>query len=311
MIHILLASYNGEQFIEEQIESLLNQTHQNFRVFINDDNSTDSTYSILQGYARQYPAQIFISRSGSNTGSPKFNFIRMMLKHKGNYVMLCDQDDVWLPDKIEKSVNALREMERLYGADTPILIHSDLKIVDKELKTISESLMRSMKADYSRVTLNSLIIQNTLAGCTAIYNRALAGLLVSEPEYMVMHDWWLALVAGAFGKIGTIYEPTMLYRQHGNNDVGAREMRSLKFIASEIIRSFHSNQVLCALGGTYRQAASFLEAYDGRLGEEQKHLLRTYAAIPEMNKLKRILTVCKLGTLKHGFIRKAAQFLFI
>ena len=308
MIYILLAAYNGEKFIREQIDSLLAQTVQDFKLFVSDDRSTDSTDAILRDYARAWPEKIFVSRRQENTGSPKHNFTRMMIEHKSDYVMLCDQDDVWLPDKIEKSLREMQAMERLYGSDLPIAITTDLSVVDAELRLIAESCARFMNGDGVKTSLSSVIVQCPLTGCTAMYNRALADLIRAEPDYMVMHDWWLALAASAFGKIGRIPEPTVLYRQHGENNTGAKNMRSLKFI---VYKMTHSEEMKSAIDNTYTQARSFLEVYRDDLLEHQRQLLETYISVPGMNKWKRARTIWKLRTLKQGVKRKVAQFIVV
>ena len=214
MISILLASYNGEKYIAEQIESLLGQTIQDFKLFICDDKSTDGTFNIVAEYSQKHPEKIFAEQNSENSGGTKHNFLRMMINHKADYVMLCDQDDVWLPDKIEVTLARMKDMESEYGADTPLLVHTDLKVVNENLKTVSPSFKAAMNANYEKTRLRNQIIQNTLTGCTAMYNRALANLITDIPRFTVMHDWWLNVTASAFGRISAIDAQTVLYRQH-------------------------------------------------------------------------------------------------
>lgn len=306
MISILLASYNGERFIKEQIESLLGQTNQEFRLFICDDKSSDNTFEIISSYAVKYPDKIFIKQNSKNTGGAKYNFINMMIEYKDDHVMLCDQDDIWLPDKIETTLKKIYEMEAVYGKSTPLLVHSDLTVVDEELRVISDSFMKTIMADYSKTSLNSLITQNTLTGCTAMYNRALAELITAKPEYMIMHDWWLMLTAAAFGQIGTVNEPVILYRQHGNNEVGAKKVNTLSHMIQKIV---YHREMSDAIKQTYAQADSFLKAFGAKLTESQRELLENYAALSEQPRLKRLITMFRYKTFKHGFLRKALQII--
>ena len=139
-----------------------------------------------------------------------------------DYMALCDQDDVWLPGRIAKPLERVRAVEREQGAATPILAHTDLAVVDENLDTIAPSFWAYRHLDpYRGSELNRLLVQNVVTGCTTIINRALARLACPIPESIPMHDWWLALVASAFGRIETVPEATVLYRQHGNNSVGA------------------------------------------------------------------------------------------
>lgn len=309
MITILLAAYNGERFITEQIESLLSQTVQDFKLYITDDKSTDATWEMLSDLAEKNPDKIAIYQNEINSGGAKYNFLKMMSEHSDDYVMLCDQDDVWLPDKIEKTIKKMCEMEKKYGAETPLLVYTDLKIVDENLKTISPSYKAAMNANFSKTSLRNLISQTTLAGCAAMYNRALSNMLTDTPSFIVMHDWWIMLVASAFGKIDHIDEQTVLYRQHGSNDVGAKDVRKLGF---KLHKMLHNDEIKKALSETYTQAASFLEVYSDRLAEEQKALLTAYINIPNKRcKLARMIEICRLGSLKNGFSRKLAHLLYI
>jgi len=183
-----------------------------------------------------------------------------------------------------------------------------LRVVDKNLNVIFPSFKESMNANYNRTQLKDQLIQNTLTGCTAMYNRALANLIIKEPLYMIMHDWWLILSASAFGYVGHIDHQTILYRQHGQNQIGAKDVRTLQYKLKKLINYAEIKQ---AINDTYKQAASFLTCYRDKLTEQQIVLLETYCNIPRMNKFMRWRTICRLGTLKNGLFRKIANFIFI
>jgi glycosyltransferase involved in cell wall biosynthesis len=304
-----MASYNGEKYIGAQIDSLLNQTVQDFRLFICDDLSTDSTFSIIQDYLKKYPDKIFISQNTTNSGGSKHNFFKMMAEHKDDYVLLCDQDDVWLSDKIEKSLCKITEMEVQYGKSMPLLVHTDLTVVDENLDIISPSFMMMNKARFERNKLNDLVIQNILTGCSIMYNRALADLILNdEPEYMFMHDWWLALIAGAFGKIDVYFGQTALYRQHECNVFGANKRGSGAHFFHKLL---NFGGVSDTLNDTYRQAGSFLALYKHLLTPEYRELITAYSSIPEKSKIDRVKILFKYGTWKNGLIRRVAQIIAI
>ncbi|HCT64584.1 MAG TPA: glycosyltransferase family 2 protein [Lachnospiraceae bacterium] len=308
MISILLASYNGEKYIAQQIESVINQTYGDFILYINDDCSTDKTYEIIKDFEAKYPEKIKVTRNEKNSGNAKYNFMKMMLKHKDDYIMLCDQDDVWLESKVEITYNKIRQMENKYGIHTPILVHTDLKIVDEHLATISESLISTVNSDYSKTKLKNEIVQNTLTGCTAMYNRRLADLIKAEPSFMVMHDWWIMLIASAFGKIDYVDKATILYRQHRENVVGVRNMRSLKFVFKF---SRNSKAIKQALEDSYRQARTFYNIYGNSLQLKDRKLVKQYAELIDKNKFCRILTVLSIGTVKNGFVRILGQLIYL
>jgi hypothetical protein len=133
--------------------------------------------------------------------------------------------------------------------------------------------------------------------------------LQAKPEYAIMHDWWISLVASAFGHIGYIDEPLVLYRQHGSNVIGAKDTGSLRY---RLQLALDGESVKRSLAQTYHQAEAFLRVYGDMLSVEQNRLVESYARIPQMrSKLRRALAACKLGTLKHGFARMIAQLWFI
>lgn len=308
MITILLGTYNGEKYIKAQLDSILNQTFKSFKIIIQDDCSTDGTLSILKEYERNYPNIIQVKVNKKNTGSPKHNFLDMLINYKDDYIMLCDQDDVWNIDKIEITINEMKKLEKKYGTKKPILVHTDLTVVDEKLNIVHESFKKQMKANYKKTKLNNIIIQNTLTGCTAMINRALSQLITKEPNYCVMHDWWLVIIASAFGVVSGLHCQTILYRQHGDNEVGAGDMRSLKY---KINRLINYNRVRQAIKETYEQSENFLNIYKNQLTKQQIELLKKYIEIPHQNKSKKIKTIIKYKFHKNTLTRKIAHLLFV
>lgn len=303
-----MATYNGEKYLPEQMRSLLGQTFGDFTLYIRDDCSTDSTWDIINEYVGLYPEKIIAVRNGTNSGNAKYNFMKMILSVRDDYIMLCDQDDVWEPWKIEATLEKMREMEDEHGKETPILVHTDLTVVDKILRVINPSFRVAMNVNYNRTSLRDAVIQNTITGCTVMYNKALADLMECCPEEFVMHDWYLMLVAAAFGKIGYIDRCTILYRQHGGNEIGAKDVRAFSY---KLSRLFNPDEVRVAINQTYPQAASLRACFQGRLSPRQDAFLREYCAIPDKGKLSRWRSVIRMGTFKNGLGRNIAYFLFI
>ena len=309
MISILMATYNGQAFIAEQIESILNQSCQSYVLYINDDASTDDTFDIVKRFAAEFPDKIIATKNSVNSGNAKHNFIDMMIRIKDDYVMLCDQDDIWLPDKIRITFDRIQELESEFGTDAPILVHTDLRVVSQDIDCIiSLSFREAMNSDFSRTKLRDQIVQNTLTGCTVMYNRSMASLIIKKPNFMVMHDWWLMLIASAFGRIDSLNKQTVLYRQHDKNSIGAYDTRTLSYKLNKLRRY---EDIKRALAETYLQSQSLLDMYRDKLDAEQVKLLETYCQIPDMPKFKRWQTIWQLGTFKNGLSRKIAQFIFI
>lgn len=221
MVEILLATFNGGKFLKQQLNSLQNQTYNQWKLIVFDDGSTDDTLKILNDFRNKSSnkVEIHLNASGAARG-PLKNFNALILVSKADYVAFCDQDDVWLPTKLEHSFNFLKNLEKNFG-NLPILVHSDLIIADENLNVVRNSMIRTQKFNYSsNKTIAQLLVQNCVTGCTMFANRALLKLCGNISQEAIMHDWWLALLACAFGKLEFLDEATIYYRQHGGNTVG-------------------------------------------------------------------------------------------
>lgn len=222
-VAILLATYNGEKYISELVKSLMEQSYQDFVCYVHDDGSNDNTVSIIRNIQNQY-SEKFVILDYPATGSSKANFMSMLNYVKEPYVMFADQDDFWLPDKVEVSLNAIKNMEDK-NEPIPILVFTDLEVVDSELRTIKESFMKTMKFDPTRIKYQQLMAENVGAGCTMIMNKSLLEIVKRLKEIcnIRMHDGWFMVVAAIYGNIYYINRPTILYRQHESNVLGSKK----------------------------------------------------------------------------------------
>ena len=305
---VVMATYNGERFLLEQLESLMVQEVLPDEIVVADDCSTDGSFEIVREFASAHQEiKWAVYRNDRNLGW-KRNFKGAIARAHGEYVFLCDQDDVWLPNKIEITLKKMKSMERRFGKEKPALVHTDLVVVDEKLNVISKSFKKMMNADYGKIRINNEIVQNTLTGCTVMYNKALAEYIKNTPKYMVMHDWWLMLIASAFGNIGIVNYQTVLYRQHGKNVVGTRNMRSYKFMLLMFLEK--GNYIRNALKESYIQAGSFYCMYGKMLNCESKNVVFMYSRMISMCKFKKIITLFKLNTFKNGLFRKIAQIIY-
>lgn len=215
-VEILVATYNGEKYIKEQIESLLAQTYKNIQIIISDDCSKDGTREILKEYEKNEKIKIFYQEK--NLGYVK-NFEFLLNQVKSNLYMLCDQDDVWKKEKVEKSVEKLQN-------ENLDLVFGDLEVVDENLNTIRKSyndyMHLSRKIQKYTTSYKLQYIYNCMTGCTMLSKKEFLPKILPLPttsKYMI-HDYWIGLIIGLNGKIGYLKEPYILYRQHGNNQVG-------------------------------------------------------------------------------------------
>lgn len=309
MIDILMAVYNGEQYLSEQLDSIINQTVSNWRLIILDDASKDNTANILRKYAARYPDRVEVHRNIMNSGSAQNNFFNLIKYSTHNYVMFSDHDDVWEQNKIEKTYRRMLELAEEEGmANKPLLVHTDLKVVDENLNEINSSLMNMQNLDYKKDRLNNLLVQNIVTGCTMMTNKALLDMIYKVPKCAIMHDWWFALIACCFGKIGFVDEPTILYRQHSDNEVGAKNTRKLSY---KLTKLFNSKKTKKLIKDTYTQAAEFYNTYYKLLDKSQRKLIYIYCRIPKLGKIKKLRTLKKYSFWKNGFTRKLGQMFFV
>ncbi|MBE6798651.1 MAG: glycosyltransferase family 2 protein [Ruminococcaceae bacterium] len=306
MITVLLATYNGEKYLSEQLDSLLKQSFNDFKILIRDDASTDLTWDIIAEYCEKYPDKVSAIK-GEGTGSACRNFFKLVEATDDDYVMFCDQDDVWLPEKIEKTYSKMKELEA-GNEGKPLLVHSDLKVVDGCLNVLSESFFEFQAISPERDKLNNLLVQNNVTGCTVMINREMLKLAKEAPDTCVMHDWWLGLLASAFGRSSYIKEPLMLYRQHGNNQVGAKKATGLTFIINKFKTRKNVKQNYLNL---YSQAESLLKMYGDRLSEEQRETVEAVVSLRTASKWKKIKVIRKYDFRKNTVLRTVGQYFSI
>ena len=303
---ILLTTYNGEKYVREMVDSILCQDYADWHLIMSDDASRDHTAEILAEYAEKMPDRITHYRSGLHFGNAQDHFMHLLKQfHDAPYIMFCDQDDIWHADKIRKTLEKMKQIEE--DPAIPAMVHTDLRVVDQDLKEIAPSFCRHSNLDGSRVALNQLLVQNVVTGCTMMLNRALAELACWEcPEKTIlMHDWWIAILAAACGRTGFLNEATIDYRQHGNNTVGAKNVRSVSYLLGRL----RSRKMRKSLEDAARQARSFLKCYGKLLKDEDKRMVEAFASTESAALPVRDKIYVQYHLLKHGFPRIAAQFL--
>lgn len=221
-----MATYNGEKYIREQLDSIISQTFEDWVLIIHDDGSTDSTVEILLEYKNKYKEKIVLIEDGIILGGAKSNFAHLMSFSDSQYIMFCDQDDIWLENRIELFYAKMLESENIFH-DEPIVIFSDLVVVDEHLNVISNSMVESQKLNpIIAQTSDSLKCQNVITGCAMMFNKKALTLSLPIPKSALMHDWWIGLVTSKYGKNIFLNQPTILYRQHANNQVGFKKLNA-------------------------------------------------------------------------------------
>ena len=220
---IVLSAFNGGPWLEAQLESIRAQTATNWRLYARDDGSADDTAGKLREWAARDPRIEVLPFDGRNLGAAaSFGVLLQHALDRGErYVFMSDQDDVWLSEKCSTLLAIMRDEEARVGPDVPLLVHSDLHVVDQELSGMHPSFVGLQRIDGAEEhRARRLLVGNSVTGCAALVNAALLRCALPMPA-VAMHDWWLAQCAGAFGEVLFLHVPTVLYRQHGKNVVGA------------------------------------------------------------------------------------------
>lgn len=225
-----------------------------------------------------------------------------------DYVMFCDQDDVWKNNKIAITLKRMRHMEAQIGKEKPFAVFTDASIVDQDLNQLHASFFCSNHLNPKRTDLAHLLMENKLIGCTVMVNGALRKILqsTSYPEKSKFHDWWIALIAASFGKIGYVNESTILYRQHGGNVVGGADFSS--YIKNRIESLNKQREAIYALE---KQAEEFLALYGDQLTSENIELIQSFANLQQLGYFKRRCMLLKKGYLKTGLVRNIGLFIII
>lgn len=306
-VAIVMATYNGEKYVGQQINSILASTYQDFELFIYDDGSKDDTVSILREYEKVNSDKVHVFQNERNRGV-NLNFLMAMGRTTMDYIMFCDQDDVWKPNKIAITLKRIRHMEAQFGKEMPLAVFTDASIVDKDLKEIHSSFFNSNHLDPRKTDLAHLLMENKLIGCTVMVNASLRKILQSNnyPEKSKLHDWWIALIAASFGRIGYVNESTLLYRQHENNVVGGAAFGS--YVKKRIATLNRQREAIRVL---QRQAEEFLLLYEDLLTEEKSAIILKFANLDQVNFMKRRSLILKHGYLKTGLVRNIGLLIII
>ena len=278
-INIVMSTYNGEQFLAEQIDSIQQQTFKDWQLLIRDDGSSDQTPEIIKSFVAQDPRIVFINEHDRENFGVIKNFFTLIKHDKADYYFFSDQDDVWLEDKLETMLAAARQ----YPDQLPLMVYTDLCVVDQNLQVMNQSMIRS-QSHHANTELVQELTENTVTGGVAMINHALAERWRTL-DNIIMHDWYLAVLATAIGKLVYIDQPGELYRQHDNNVLGARTFtKRLKTWLSGPSKMLEKYWWL--IHASQAQADKILQ--ENELGDEQEAVIRNYIALERLPLSQRI-----------------------
>jgi rhamnosyltransferase len=269
-VSIVLASFDGASYLSVQLDSLVTQNESQWRLLIRDDGSTDHTLNIIQDYQQKDNRIHLLDQTQGVSGSALANFSTLLTNafdQGAEYIFCCDQDDVWEPSKLELMLARLKQLE---GKDkAPSLIHHDLTVVNESLEPIAESFIKMMQLIPSdEQNPQRLISRNEVTGCAMACNRALLEIALPISNQAVMHDWWLALCAGYFGRLAFMPDKLVKYRQHNANTIGAKSFwHGLNPFTNWVAGWRRGDEELIS---TVKQAIAFKEAMADRLGRDSE-----------------------------------------
>lgn len=310
-IQILMATFNGAEFLPDQLASISRQTHKNWLLCAADDGSTDETIEMLRCFAIENPGQVRLLPCSAPSGSAKGNFERLIqdCDAESSYVALCDQDDVWAPEKLARLLETCEALESKNGANAPCLVYSDLEVVDSALSRLSASFMHDMRVRPGDLTFGQLLVENSVPGCATLFNAALREVFRSHSKPLgdaIMHDWWLALLAAGAGYIDFVPEPLVRYRQHTSNVAGAVRRTGLGFWLKKL-RGLRSGPY----EATQRQARLLRALHGSVLTEPNRSILDAYCELAAHGKAGRVWGCIRHGVLKQGTLRRIHQLVAI
>lgn len=293
-VNILMATYNGEKFLAQQIESIQKQTFKEWNLLIRDDGSSDKTCDIIRNFtAKDFRIRFINENEHHNLGVIK-SFFTLVNYEVADFYFFSDQDDVWLPEKLSVSLEAAKHK----ASDVPLLVYTDLKVVNQELNILQDSMIRA-QSHHANTTLLPELTENTVTGGTMMINHALAEKWFT-PNDILMHDWFLALLAASLGEIIYLDLPTQLYRQHDNNVLGARTMDKRFKILREGPKSIFT-RYWKLIHDSQKQASLIVDKYGDIMTVTDLELIKCFIKIDKQPFMTRLRWLWKYGYSKNQF----------
>lgn len=293
-VNILMATYNGEKFLAQQIESIQKQTFKEWNLLIRDDGSSDKTCDIIRNFTAKDSRIRFINENEHHNLGVIKSFFTLVNYEVADFYFFSDQDDVWLPEKLSVSLESAKHK----ASDVPLLVYTDLKVVNQELNILQDSMIRA-QSHHANTTLLPELTENTVTGGTMMINHALAEKWFT-PNDILMHDWFLALLAASLGEIIYLDLPTQLYRQHDNNVLGARTMDKRFKILREGPKSIFT-RYWKLIHDSQKQASLIVDKYGDIMTADDLELIKCFIKIDKQPFMTRLRWLWKYGYSKNQF----------
>jgi glycosyltransferase involved in cell wall biosynthesis len=287
---IFLATYNGQKYLSEQIDSILSQTHKNWQMIVSDDGSNDNTLKLLDEYANRLSPEQFCVVNGPRKGFAS-NFLSMVCQPgiNGEYYAYADQDDIWVPDKLERALRWLKTI----GVETPALYCSRTELVNKHGHPLQYSTLFKKQPSFSNA-----LVQSLAGGNTMVFNHAAIRLLriAGDKIKIITHDWWTyLLITGVGGKVYYDPIPSLKYRQHDSNLIG-----------SNLGWSSRLNRMMGLFKGQFKVWTDLnlqaLKGCESFLTSENKRLLEQFKVARQGAFIERALQMKKTGVYRQTLL---------
>jgi len=300
-LEVVLATWNGARYLPELLHSIRSQSLRPRRVLVRDDVSSDTTPNIIKEWASRWPGWLIELPSDSRLGC-NGNFAALLQASQAPFVALADQDDRWDPDKLEILMGAMQSAAAAQPAGTPLLVHSDLRLMDCNGRPLATSFLRHQGLNPTSDSPNALTLQNVVTGCACLVNRDLIEMALPLPMAVVQHDHWLALVAACKGAIVYLNQPLLSYRLHRDNAVGA--MGTRRAYLRERLHSLGGDQ---SPRQRLRRCLHQAQALNAHLGRQEL----TITAFQEAPPLQRMRMIATGQLKKSGLIRQLGLTLLL
>lgn len=275
-ISVVMATYNGEKYLEQQILSILNQTVKPDEFIVCDDGSTDGTISLLEKFAQQNKLRYVINDRQLGLIA---NFKKVVsLANNENYIALSDQDDEWLPEKLEKSVELLQQID---NDKVPCMVYSDLLLVDQNDNVLNTSFRDERGQSHYQYNLETLLLNNFVNGCTTLINPELKRRFAEIPDDVLLnHDSWMALLTFTFGKSAYIPLSLVRYRKHESNASITGDVKPksrYRSIMNELVDSLKGQKTF--LAAEFATAQRFYNCYVDEMAEDKKNNFKKFLSL--------------------------------
>lgn len=294
-ISVAMATYNGAKYLEEQLFSIINQTFLPQEIIIVDDFSTDRTVEIIERIKEKYPF-ITLYKNEANLGPIK-TFKEAVLKCNYNYIALCDQDDIWEENKLELCFKELKDIDI---NNKPSLVFSDLKMIDTDGNLIGNSFWNVQGYNPVKTKLQSLLIGNVVTGCTIMMNEKMKKEIAKMPNDIIMHDYWLALIAFSIGNFKVINETPIRYRVHVNSVTLKSKITFIERVKLFLAVFFDKKNIY--LLENIMQTEFFFRIYESELTSEKTILFNKFISLKKHNSLYRKFYVFNVKYLAFSLL---------